>query len=800
MAVDYQKLLNPAQFKAVTHEAGPLLIVAGAGSGKTRTLVHRVAWLIEKGHKPWSILLLTFTRKAAQEMLTRSAELVGLAAGRVSGGTFHSLAHNLLRGHAKLLGLSPSFTVLDQDDAEALIGRIRANHPEVKTLERFPNKGPILGLISQSINRQIPLKEVINRSYPHFRSFYPVLKTISQTYQAEKLSRSLVDFDDLLVYLVRLLAENEEARKAIAARYDHVLVDEYQDTNHLQAQLTYYLAKDRQNVTVVGDEAQSIYSFRGASVRNILEFPDLFPGATVVALEDNYRSYAPILTVANKIISESKEKYDKRLVAARGMGPLPILHSAADVATEARLVTFAIQERLQNGRSLADMAVLFRNSTHSYELEVLLQRNGLPFTKYGGRKFLETAHVKGFLSLLRASVNPGDGLSLRRALMDLKGVGEKGAENIANWVGSAHERLANIYEAPASERVKGSLYPLAALMANLIKPDIEVSSEKKALLALKYYQGLLADLFPDDYPSRQEDLKEILPMLANGPDLATALSDISLDPPSSRGQGRAADGRPLDLTLSTIHSAKGLEWGVVFVLSLTEGRFPGPYVKETENLEEERRLLYVAVTRAKDELHLLTPRHCGAWSLEPSLPNRFLSSLTAREVESWSDGQICSFKNLDPSLDQDDTDYIDDTDYPDPDYPDDLGHPEESSYAVPRAANSLRAGKPLKPATSQRSVKTPTARYGEAIRSTPKARPSQPVSQRPAAAKEVINPTEPSSYDPNYQPEKGHRISHPVYGPGLVIKLNDDIVTIDFDHYGIKKIRGPYARLSRLQA
>ncbi|MDR2142363.1 MAG: UvrD-helicase domain-containing protein [Deltaproteobacteria bacterium] len=770
MAVDYEKILNPAQYRAVTHPEGPLLIVAGAGTGKTRALVHRVAWLIERGHKPGSILLLTFTRKAAQEMLNRAAELVGPDCGRVAGGTFHSLAHGLLRSKARLLGFSPSFVVMDQDDSEALIGQLRDQSPEIKRFERFPKKGAIANVLSQAVNRSLPLKETLVKHFPHFRQFSQALEAIRQAYVAEKIRRNLLDFDDLLVCLVKLLTENEAARRQIAGLYAHVLVDEYQDTNPAQANLTYLLAKDHQNVTVVGDEAQSIYSFRGASFRNIMEFPKIFPNATIVTLEDNYRSKAPILAVANQIIEAAKEKFDKKLRAVRGDGPLPLAHSILDVTREAELVAQAIKAQLKAGRPLADMAVLFRNAAHSFELEILLQKNKIPFTKHGGRKFLEAAHVKSYLALLRAAINPTDTNSLRRCLLDAPSVGPKTADSVIAWIGGSPEKLASLSSAPLTPRQANSLGPLAQLMSELCRPNL--SGQAKVSLAMEYYQALLPDLFPDDHPSRRDDLREIPPML-QGSDLAVALSEIALDPPTAKGQGRSPDGRPLDLTLSTIHSAKGLEWGVVFILSLAEGRFPGSYVSSEENLEEERRLLYVALTRARDELRLMIPRVNSSWEGDPPLPNRFLRALGAVSVESWEDGRKVEKLSW----------------LRGPAQPVNSEPPPHAAFlSPPRNLNASTRGSQTRVAGGRGAGNKPA---------------SQPVAPRPplrgAASQNSSTKASPTpAYDPDYQAAKGHRIHHPVFGAGLVIKRDNDIVTVEFDTYGRKKLVATHARLIRL--
>ncbi|MDR1395892.1 MAG: UvrD-helicase domain-containing protein [Deltaproteobacteria bacterium] len=766
MAIEYQKILNAAQYQAVSHTGGPLLIAAGAGSGKTRTLVHRVAWLIDQGLPPQEILLLTFTRKAALEMLTRSSELVGLAAGRVSGGTFHSLAHTLLRRLSHHLGLARSFTVMDQDDSEALLGQIRSQHPQVGLFDRFPLKSAISNVLSQSVNRQKPLKEVLTRHFPHFLTFLPVLEDLAKIYARTKAERALLDFDDLLVKLVELLEGSETVRRETAGRYRHVLVDEYQDTNPLQARLTQLLGRDHENVTVVGDEAQSIYSFRGASFRNIMDFPSLFPRARIVTLEDNYRSTAPILSLAGKVISRAREKFSKKLRSVRGGGCLPVLHSVKGIPEEAGFVVQAVEERLARGMALSDMAVLFRNSSHSFELEIKLQKKGLPFTKYGGRKFLESAHVKDFLALLKTAVNPADTVSFERVLRNIPGFGPKNSEITAAWTGGDRARLLELPRAPVSQRLRDKLEPLAGLM--IVLTDESETLTAKIQAALDFSLPVLAAAYPDDYPSRQTDLEEVF-QIASGDDLAQALSNLNLEPPSALGRGRSPSGRPLDLTLSTIHSAKGLEWPAVFVLSAVEGRFPGPYVKNEDNIEEERRLLYVALTRAKDELLICLPREAGpeGGSFQPS---RFLTGLDETEASGLWSGRERSVPDILGSLEDD-------------------ASQEYDFRSLPEAAQFRRPA-PFRPAGVRSPGRNPGLNAALAC-GLENVRPQEEIRKKKAL-------TPPPAADPALRPLKGDRISHPVFGPGLVIKTIDDIVTIDFEFYGRKRINLTYARLAKL--
>ncbi|MDR2934919.1 MAG: ATP-dependent helicase [Candidatus Adiutrix sp.] len=617
--------LNPSQLAAATYEGGPLLIVAGAGSGKTRTLVHRVAHLVDQGVPPPAILLLTFTRKAAREMLDRAMALAGHRAGQVSGGTFHSLANALLRPTAHLLGYPDGFSIMDQDDAEALLARIRGEMPEIKKYKRFPQKGALFSLLSQAVNKDRPLAEVVAESFAHFQEYTPLLEKIGREYRAQKLKNALMDFDDLLTGLETVLREHEDIRRRLAGRYEYILVDEYQDTNPVQARLTHLLGRDHQRVTAVGDEAQSIYAFRGASFRNIMDFPKIFPGTRIMKLEENYRSREPIVTLANHLIAKARERYDKTLVAMRGAGQAPELKPVQDLAEEAGAVAARIEELLAEGLALRDIAVLFRASAHSFDLEVELVRRGLPYTKYGGRKFLEAAHIKDFLAFLRLAANPADGLALRRVLTLMEGVGLKGADETAAWLGGRRDGLLTLASAPLGGRLQKALAPLAGLLARIAQEGQDLAAQTQAVA--EFYLPRLRDLYPDDWPDRQSDLRELMRMAGERDDLRLFLDELTLDPPNHKRV--AAEEKRETLTLSTIHSAKGLEWKAVFLLSAVEGRFPPAYAARTEaELEEERRLMYVAVTRAEDLLYIMLPLGLiDRWSGALAAPSRFLADL-----------------------------------------------------------------------------------------------------------------------------------------------------------------------------
>ncbi|MDL2260566.1 ATP-dependent helicase, partial [Deltaproteobacteria bacterium OttesenSCG-928-K17] len=477
--LDLPSRLNASQLAAATYEGGPLLIVAGAGSGKTRTLVHRVAYLVDKGIAPQTILLLTFTRKAAQEMLGRATALVGSRAAQVSGGTFHSAANMLIRPYAGLLGYPAGFSIMDQDDAESLIARIRGDLPEVKKHKRFPQKGAILNMLSQSINKDRPLLETIADGFPHFIEFAPLIDRIGREYREHKAANALMDFDDLLVGLEIILKDHEEVRQRIAGKYQYILVDEYQDTNPIQARLTHLLGRDHLNVTAVGDDAQSIYAFRGASFRNIMDFPQIFPGTKVLKLEENYRSLSPVVNLANNLISQAREKYDKELVAIRGEGPAPRMVAVQDQTDEAGWVVAKIEQYIDDGLDLKNMAVLFRAASHSFDLEVELVRRRIPYTKYGGRKFLESAHIKDFLAFLRVSANPADSISLRRVLTLVEGIGIKGAEGVVTWAAGQRERLLDLASAPLKGKARKNFEPLAALLKEVAAENVDLNHRVK---------------------------------------------------------------------------------------------------------------------------------------------------------------------------------------------------------------------------------------------------------------------------------------------------------------------------------
>ena len=634
--IDYAGELNPAQLEAATTLDGPILVIAGAGSGKTRTLVYRVARLVESGVNPGQILLLTFTRKAAEEMLRRAAALVGASCEQVSGGTFHSFANVVLRRTARRLGLQPNFTILDRGDSEDVVNLLRSRAGLDKKERRFPRKGAILEILSMAVNRAKTVPEVVEDSYAQLYDHLDDLVRLGEQYARYKREQNLVDYDDLLVLLRDLLRDHPDVAQQLSRTYRYVMVDEYQDTNPLQAEIVRGLASAHDNVMAVGDDSQSIYSFRGATFRNIMDFPKLFPGTRIVKLEENYRSTQPILELANAIIDRAAEKHTKVLRAVRESrsAAAPVLLQCGDEQAQSRFVTQRILELREEGVPLDEMAVLFRSSFHSFDLELELQRADVPFVKRGGFKFIETAHVKDVLAHLRIVANPQDAVSWHRVLLLLDGVGPKSADEIYAHVASASDPDHAAERLAAYPRRASYTKELARLSTVLreVAPDTLPPGEKVARI-VGFYTPMLRHVHPEDFPKREKDLEHFVTIASRYRSLASLLADMALEPPTdSVGDVLAADVDEGLVTLSTIHSAKGLEWTAVFVIWLVDGRFPSYHnLHDGEEVEEERRLLYVAVTRAKEHLYLSYPidiydRSSGMVLGQPS---RFIEGLPA---------------------------------------------------------------------------------------------------------------------------------------------------------------------------
>lgn len=645
-AIDYRSELNEAQLRAVQTIEGPVLVVAGAGTGKTRTLVYRVARMVERDIDPRHILLLTFTRKAAAEMLRRASSLLDGRCEQIAGGTFHSFANIALRRHGAPLQLQPSFTILDRSDSEDVIHLLRTERGLDAKQRRFPRKQTIAEIIGMAVNKSVSLEALIESDYGHLAEHTAELLAIAEGYRAYKRERQLVDYDDLLVSLRDLLRDHAEVRQRLSRRHRYIMVDEYQDTNHLQAEIVRLLAAEHDNVMAVGDDAQSIYSFRGADFRNIMDFPRLFPGTRVIALEENYRSTQPILDLTNAIIAAARERHDKTLRTRKSEGQPALLVSGENESYQSRFVCQRILELREEGVPLSEIAVLIRSSSHSFALEVELNRFDIPFVKRGGFKFLETAHIKDAIAHVRVLLNPNDTVAWHRILLLLDGVGPRTSDEIVRTLVDAPDPYARL-----AEFAKPSIATDLKALSNLLSSGREILDQPESLVGciLDYYEPILKRLHAEDHPKRQRDLEHFATMAARYEAAETFLADMALEPPSeSVGDLVATDGDEERLVVSTIHSAKGLEWHTVFVLWAAEGRFPSPYCVSDDDIEEERRLMYVATTRAKEQLYLTYPitmfdRYSGVTLGRPSrfvadLPPEILRPLAlVEELDPWDE-------------------------------------------------------------------------------------------------------------------------------------------------------------------
>jgi len=601
--------LNPQQREAATFGDGPLLIVAGAGTGKTATLVHRVAWLIARGVDPSRILLLTFTRRAAAEMLHRAdgllQQLHHRGTTRVWSGTYHAVASRLLRRHAKAIGLPPEFTVHDRTDSEDLLNVVRTELELAKTDKRFPKKGTCMSIYSRCVNARQKLERVLTESFPWCREWAEELKRLFDAFVDRKEAAGVLDYDDLLLYWDALLADPEvgpEVRK----QFDCVLVDEYQDTNALQADILFKLSPDGKGVTAVGDDAQSIYAFRAATVRNILDFPKHYANAAIVTLEQNYRSTQPILEATNQVIAQAKERFTKNLWSQRSDGGRPVLVHAEDEADQAEFVVRHVLEHREAGVDLRRQAVLFRASHHSILLEAELARANIPFQKFGGLKFVETAHVKDLMAYLRLAENPRDVVSGMRILPLLPGIGPGKAQQLMLTLQQSGGDFScwNQWRPPTGA---AELWPkFVALLQGLTRTSEELPAQLHRVR--KFYAPLMETKY-DHVEPRLRDLEQLELIASRYRNRRQMLLEITLDPPNST-QDLAGDPVLDDdyLVLSTIHSAKGLEWDVVYVIHAADGNIPSDMAtKHPQEIEEELRLFYVALTRAKNHLYVCYP-------------------------------------------------------------------------------------------------------------------------------------------------------------------------------------------------
>jgi DNA helicase-2/ATP-dependent DNA helicase PcrA len=605
--------LNPSQFQAVTSLNGPVLVIAGAGSGKTRVIEYRVLNLVQNKISPNSILLLTFTRKAAREMISRASRH-NSECKNVEGGTFHSFAYKLLKKYSKSIGLPGSFAVLDEGDAEEAIHRCATRLGFYEREKRFPKKDTLRSIISASVNKTAPIGEIIKKEYPHFVEDITDIEKLRKEYIAYKVSKNYLDYDDLLVFL-RILLENNEIRSRLARRYKYIMVDEYQDTNMLQGDITYLLSEENSNIMVVGDDAQSIYGFRGASHENIMEFPKKFPECTIIKLEENYRSTQTILDVANTVMENMKNKYSKCLISAqKQIGQKPKLLFFRDMYEEAEWIADTIKQQLDEGVPLSYQCVLFRSSYLSIPLQSELSKRNIPYETFGGLKFYETAHVKDIMAHLKVIANPKDELAWNRVFMLIDWIGPKTASKITDEsirYTSMKEILHHVF--PVYTKNHKYSEKLARLRTTLKKIHAEnVAVGEKFEITLKYYTPIMKNKY-DDWHMRSHDLEALRQISMRYGSLDELLEDFAIEPPD-RGVWRVEpetkeEEKPL--ILSTIHSAKGLEWDTVYIMSLIDGVLPVTFALDNEDdIEEEHRLFYVAVTRAKNRL-FLTLHHEG---------------------------------------------------------------------------------------------------------------------------------------------------------------------------------------------
>ncbi len=647
--IDFRKELNDQQYEAVTSPDGPALVIAGAGSGKTRTLIYRVAWLVEQGVPPGAILLLTFTNKAAGEMLQRAAELVKGGVAGLWGGTFHSFANRLLRRHADKAGYGPSFTILDSEDQRSLMAKVIKELPGIERKEkgksRFPKAEVLLSLLSLSVNTGRRVEEVIDRDYSYLFSFSDKIAEALEGYRRAKKESDAMDFDDLLVNVVRLLREHPEVREYYARKFRYVLVDEYQDTNHIQDALVDLLVSEHRNLMVVGDDAQSIYSWRGADMKHILDFPKKYPDARVLKIETNYRSVPEILELSNAALKENRFQFDKSLSAARESSDVrPALVPTRTSSRQAQFVAQRIRESLDAGLPASEIAVLYRAHYQSLEIQLELTRQGVPFRITSGVRFFEQAHVKDVVSFLRFMLNPRDETAFARIVDKLPGVGPATRDKLwRRWAQSGEyvlpDRFSESWKGfPVPAKAKESWEQLLLTMDELL-PGPEGRPSPGDMIQSVYlgvYEDYMKASF-DNFEQRKLDIEELRAYSGQFEDADAFLSQLALL--TNTDNDKSEDELPR-VVLSTVHQAKGLEWHTVFVVWLADGMFPHQRSlvdEDRQAIEEERRLFYVAVTRARDELYLVYPM-CSSQGYGDNMflmPSRFLEEFPSSLVEEW---------------------------------------------------------------------------------------------------------------------------------------------------------------------
>jgi DNA helicase II / ATP-dependent DNA helicase PcrA len=639
--IPYEKELNEEQLRVVLAEPGPVLVIAGAGSGKTRVVTYRVARLLEEGVSPGSILLLTFTNKAAREMLHRVEHLMKIDTRYIWGGTFHHIGNMILRQHGERVGFRRNFSILDNEDAKDLIEVVVKELKIDRKARKFPKGSVIKDIISYSLNTITDIKDAIEVRSPYFIDIVDEITSIQARYTEKKRTANVMDFDDLLYYWHKLLAENEDLRKSYAAAFSNILVDEYQDTNRIQAEIVDFMGLINRQVMVVGDDAQSIYSFRGADFQNILEFPKKYEEARVFKLQTNYRSTPEILGLANDSISQNRKQFAKELHSVKKSGVVPVLAPSRDVIQQAEFVAQRILELRDEGFPLKDIAVLYRAHYHCMELQMELTRRNIPFEIRSGLRFFEQAHIKDVVSYLRVVVNPDDEVSWKRMLQIYPKIGQKTADRIFDYVKTSVDPIELLISKKLGEVFKSIQGDIIETWSRLFRDLRSLHSEEapsdmiSAVLEHGYTEYLKYN-YPN-YDARLEDIGQLINFSTQYHSLETFLSELSLMGGLSGEEIVSAEKEDERVILSTVHQAKGLEWKAVFIIWCAEGRFPNPKAVEEGSVEEERRLFYVASTRAMDELYLCYPllvfdKQVGHIILKPS---RFVAELQSKHYEEW---------------------------------------------------------------------------------------------------------------------------------------------------------------------
>ena len=646
LKINYQQELNPEQLQVVQNGAGPVLVLAGAGSGKTRIIVYRVAWLLEHGVSPDRILLVTFTNKASKEMLTRVRELLSDALNPIWGGTFHHVANRILRKYAKLIGRTSDFSILDQEDSRSLVSACIGDLNIDTKQKRFPSPSVVQDIISFSRNTRQDLQEIVAVKLPNFNHLAEQISEIAKKYEARKQKQNCMDFDDLLVLLLKLLTNHPAVKKKLQEQFQYVLVDEFQDTNALQGEIVRHLADKHGNLLVVGDDAQSIYAFRGADITNILKFPKNFPATKQFKLQTNYRSIPEVLEVANSVIAYNVEQFQKVLVPNRKNGELPKLAPCRDENQEATYISQRILELQEMGLKLSDIAVLVRAVSHTQAIEFELTKRDIPYIVRGGLRFFERAHIKDVVAHMKILANPADEVAWMRALGLQIGIGPKTAADIFQKLQAKEITVKKLAQIDLSEladkRALKGMQVFQKILRQLIAVGVTEKNQGEIVFAPQDLIRVVAtgdyvDYLRAQYPNadeRLQDLEQLALFAGKYKSLNSFLADVSLQEAFSAGAAVASENDEA-LVLSTVHQAKGLEWEAVFVPRLTEGGFPNARaLNETKGIEEERRLFYVAVTRAKTHLTLSYPLLINpAGTMILTRPSRFIEEIPENKLD-----------------------------------------------------------------------------------------------------------------------------------------------------------------------